>query len=165
MTLPGIRGIALFSAIAAALALGIALAAEYWGGLVPCAFCLLERWPYRLAIVLGLLAVVVPPRSARPVLWLVVLTVGVGAVMAAVHVGVEAHLWPDPIPECAMPRFTGGSIAARLAQMPARPAKPCEDPTYLIPGLPISMAALNLLYALAFVIVLAVVLWRDRRVA
>jgi disulfide bond formation protein DsbB len=49
--------------------------------------------------------------------------------------------------------------------MPARPAKPCEDPTYLIPGLPISMAALNLLYALAFVIVFAVVLWRDRRVA
>lgn len=165
MTLPGIRGIALVSAIAAALALGIALASEYWGGRVPCAFCLLERWPYRFAIILGLVAVVAPPRLARPVLWLLVLTIGIGAAMAAVHVGVEAHFWPDPIPECAMPRFTGGSIAARLAQMPARPAKPCEDPTYLIPGLPISMAAMNLIYALAFVIVLAVVLWRDRRIA
>jgi disulfide bond formation protein DsbB len=165
MTLPGFRGIALFSAIAAALALGIALALENWGGLVPCAFCLLERWPYRVAIVLGLLAVVVPLRWARPVLWLVVLTMVVGTAMAAVHVGVEQHFWPDPIPECAMPRFSGGSIAQRLAQMPARPAKPCEDPTFLISGLPISMAAMNLLYALAFVIVLTVVLWRDRRVA
>jgi disulfide bond formation protein DsbB len=165
MTLPGIRGIALLSAIAAALALGIALASEYWGGLVPCAFCLMERWPYRVAIVLGLIAAVVPPRAAWWLLWLLVLTIAIGAAMAVVHVGVEQHFWPDPIPECAMPHFTGGSIAERLAQMPARPAKPCEEPTYLIPGLPVSMAAMNLLYALAFVVVLAVLLWRDRRVA
>ena len=30
----------------------------------------------------------------------------------------------------------------------AAPAKPCDEPTYLIPGLPISMAAMNLLYGL-----------------
>jgi len=58
---------------------------------------------------------------------------------------------------------SGGSIAERLAQMPARPAKPCEDATYLIPGLPVSMAAMNLLYALAFAIMLGAFLWRDRR--
>ena len=58
MTLPEIRSIALLSAIAAALALGIALASEHWGGLVPCAFCLLERWPYRIAIALGLVGYV-----------------------------------------------------------------------------------------------------------
>ena len=40
--------------------------------------------------------------------------------------------------------------------MPARPAKPCEDAAYLIPGLPISMAAMNLLYALAFAVLLGV---------
>jgi disulfide bond formation protein DsbB len=165
MTLPGIRGIALFSAIAAAFALGIALASEHWGGLVPCAFCLLERWPYRVAILLGLIATVVPPRWARWILWLLVLTIAAGAAMAVVHVGVEQHFWPDPIPACAMPRFTGGSIAARLAEMPARPAKPCEDPTYLIPGLPISMAAMNLIYAVAFAVLLAVFLCRERRPA
>jgi disulfide bond formation protein DsbB len=165
MTLPGIRGVALISAIAAALALGIALASEYWGGLVPCAFCLLERWPYRIAIVLGLAAAVIPPRWARSVLWLLVLTIAVGAAMAVVHVGVEQHFWPDPIPACAMPRFTGGSIAERLAQMPAQPARPCEDATYLIPGLPISMAAMNLIYALAFAVLLATFLSRYRRPA
>jgi hypothetical protein len=37
----------------------------------------------------------------------------------------------------------------RLSAMPARPSKPCDDPTFLIPGLPLSMAAMNLLYALA----------------
>ena len=165
MTLPGIRGIALLSALAAAFALGLALASEKWGGLVPCALCLLERWPYRVAIALGLVASVVPHRWARALLVLVVLAMLVDAAMAVVHVGVEQHYWPSPLPECTAPRFTGGSIAERLAQMPARPAKPCEDAAYLIPGLPISMAAMNLLYALAFALGLSVLLWRDRSVA
>ena len=162
MTL-GIRSIALLSVIAAALAWGVALAAEHWGGLVPCAFCLLERWPYRVAIVLGMIAALVPQQRARWVLWLLVLTIAVGAAMAVVHVGVEQHFWPDPIPSCAAPRFSGGSIAQRLAQMPAQPAKPCDAPTFLIPGLPLSMAAMNLIYALVFAALLASYLWRDRR--
>ena len=165
MTLPGIRGIALLSALAAAFALGLALASEQWEGLVPCALCLLERWPYRVAIALGLVASVVPLRWARALLMLVVLAMLVDAAMAVVHVGVEQHYWPSPLPECTAPRFTGGSIAERLAQMPARPAKPCEDAAYLIPGLPISMAAMNLLYALAFALGLSVLLWRNRSVA
>ena len=44
----------------------------------------------------------------------------------------------------------GGSVAERLARMPATPAKPCDDPTFLIPGLPVSMAMMNLLASLAF---------------
>jgi disulfide bond formation protein DsbB len=76
---------------------------------------------------------------------------------------VEQRYWPSPLPECAAPRLSSGSIAQRLAQMPARPAKPCEDATYLIPGLPVSMAAMNLLYALAFAIGLGAFLCLDRR--
>jgi disulfide bond formation protein DsbB len=160
--MPGIRSIVLLSALAAGLALGLALASEYWGGLVPCALCLLERWPYRVAIVLALLAAVVPHRYARLLLMAVVLSMLAAAALAVVHVGVEQHYWPSPLPECAAPRFSGGSIADRLAQMPARPAKPCEDPTYLVPGLPISMAAMNLLYALGVAVLLGAFLWRDR---
>jgi disulfide bond formation protein DsbB len=162
MTLPGIRGTALAAAVAAAFALGLALASERWEGLVPCALCLLERWPYRVTIVLALVASIVPHRWARALLVLAVLAMLIGAALAVVHVGVEQRYWPSPLPECAAPRFTGGTIAERLAQMPARPAKPCEDPAYLIPGLPISMAAMNLMYALAFAALLGAVLWRDR---
>jgi disulfide bond formation protein DsbB len=52
------------------------------------------------------------------------------------------------LPECAAPHFPGGSIADRLAAMPSRPSKPCDEPTFLIPGVPLSIAALNLLFAL-----------------
>jgi disulfide bond formation protein DsbB len=161
--MPGTRSLALLSALAAGFALGLALAAEKYGGLVPCALCLLERWPYRVAIALGLLVLMVPHRFARRLLMLVVLSMIAAAALAVVHVGVELHYWPSPFPECAAPRFAGGSIAERLALMPAKPAKPCDDPTFLIPGLPLSMAAMNLLYALTFAMLLSALLWRDRR--
>jgi len=158
-----LRTLALGSALAAGLALAFALAIERWGGLVPCALCLLERWPYRVTIVLALLAAIVPPQFARALLVLVVLTLLADAALAFIHVGVETHWWPSPLPECAAPRFIGGSIAERLASMPARPAKPCDDPSYLIPGLPVSLAMMNLIFALVFAVVLAILLWRSHR--
>jgi len=163
MTMPGTRTVALLAALAAGFALGLALASEYWGGLVPCALCLLERWPYRIAIVLALVAIVLPRGLARVLLFLVVLVMLFDAAVGVIHVGVEWRYWPSPLPECAAPSFTGGTIAERLAQMPARPAKPCEDATYLIPGLPVSMAAMGVLYALGFAVVLGWFLWWDRR--
>jgi disulfide bond formation protein DsbB len=158
--------VALITALAAGAALGGALAIETWGGLVPCALCLLERWPYRVAIVVALLAAIVPARFARALLALVVLTLLADVALACIHVGVEAHWWPSPLPECAAPRFIAGSIAQRLANMPAHPAKPCDDPSFLIPGLPVSLAMMNLIFALVFAVVLAIFVWRsDRRPA
>jgi len=159
------RSLALLSAVAAGLALGIAEVSEHWGGLVPCALCLVERWPYRVAIVLGLIGFVVPRVVARWLLVLTVVTLLVAAAFAFVHVGVELHYWPSPLPECAAPSLGTGSIAERLAQMPARPAKPCDAPTFLIPGLPLSMAAMNLIYAIVFMVALAIGLRRDWRTA
>ena len=45
-----------------------------------------------------------------------------------------------------------------LARMPALPAKPCDSPTYLLPGLPVSMAAMNLALSLGLSLALAGVL-------
>jgi disulfide bond formation protein DsbB len=165
MGIPSTRSLALLSAIAAGFALGLAEASEHWGGLVPCALCLVERWPYRVAILLSLIAFVIPRLLARWALALTVATILVGAGVAFVHVGVELHFWPSPLPECAAPSLGTGSIAERLAQMPARPAKPCDAPTFLIPGLPLSMAAMNLIYAVACALLLAIGLWRERRLS
>jgi disulfide bond formation protein DsbB len=146
------RAVGLAAALAAAAALGVALTAEHWGGIVPCALCLLERWPYRVAVLLGLIAAFLPPRPSRVVLGALALAVLADAGIAGIHVGVEYHWWPSPLPECAAPVFSGGSIAERLAHMPAVPAKPCDDPTYFIPGLPLSIAASNLIFAGLFTI-------------
>ena len=149
-----------------AAALGAALGSERWLGLVPCALCLWERWPYRVAIALGLLALALPQRlpswTRRWVLAAAMVAVLAGAALAATHVGVEQGWWPSPLPECAAPSLGGGSIAERLAHMPATVSKPCDEPTFLVPGLPVSMAAMNLLLALALAGFLAISIGKTR---
>ncbi|HEX2943595.1 MAG TPA: disulfide bond formation protein B [Rhodopila sp.] len=144
------RTLAVIAALGAAAALSVAYGSEIWGGLVPCALCLVERWPYRIVIILGLFAAIAPTRLVRPILSLAILCLLGGAVIAFVHVGVEQMWWPSPLPECAAPHISGATIAERLASMPARPSKPCDEPTFLIPVIPVSMAAMNLLFAGAF---------------
>jgi disulfide bond formation protein DsbB len=169
MRRPSPRTLAVLAALAAAAGLAFAYALEVWGELPPCALCLVERWPYRIVVVLGLLAAVSPARLVRFILVLAVVCLLADAAIAAVHVGVEFKWWPSPLPECAAPHFTGGSIAERLASMPARPAKPCDEPTFLIPFIPVSLAAMNMLYALGFSAALVVAMagamaGRGRRV-
>jgi len=149
--------------LAAAAALGTAFAFEWWGGLVPCALCLVERWPYRVAIALGVIGVLLPRPFVRGALVAMLLTALVAVALAGTHVGVEFGWWPSPLPECAAPHFAGGSIAERLAHMPTTVAKPCDSPTFLIPGLPLSMAGMNLALGLAFGGFLAISLVRPAR--
>ena len=136
----------LLLAAASAAALGVAHGSEKWAELVPCALCLVERWPYRIAAILGLIVAAWPNRA---VMGLLTLTFLGAAIAGGVHAGVELGWWPSPLPECAAPVITGATLAERLAHMPAIPSKPCDEPTYLIPGVPLSMAAMNLIYALA----------------
>ena len=155
--------LAALSLVVALVALGAAHGSEDFGGLVPCALCLLERWPWRVAMVFAVAALVPLRRGVglRPILWGVVACMAASVALAAVHVGVEHGWWPSPLPECAAPNFGGGSIAERLARMPSHPAKPCDDPTYLLPGVPVSMAALNGLASLALGLFLAMSLRRS----
>lgn len=163
MMVPRLRVALALSVLAAAAALAVAFASEWYGGLVPCALCLVERWPYRIAIALGVVGLLLPRGLARLALALLALSVLAGAAVAAVHVGVEQKWWPSPLPECAAPVFAPGTIAQRLASMPVRPSKPCDDPTFLIPWLPVSMAAMNLIFALVFTGAIAHFLLRNRR--
>lgn len=165
MRRPSVRTIALTGALTCAIALAVAHGAETFGGLVPCALCLWERWPYRIAMLCGVVAAFLPGPSARALVWGMILVIAGGAGIAFVHVGVEFGWWPSPLPECAAPSMSMGSIADRLASMPARPSKPCDEPVFLVPDLPLSVAAINLLFAvtLAALLAFAVAPRRSRR--
>src|SRR5665213_1706683 len=39
--------------VASAAVLGAALLSQYWGGLAPCELCLLQRWPWWVAIAIA----------------------------------------------------------------------------------------------------------------
>ncbi len=151
---PGTAG--LIVALGALAALAVAYGAQDFLHLVPCPLCLLERWPYRVVIALGLLAAVARP-AARLLLGLAVLALLAAAGLAFLHVGVEFHWWNSPLPEC-------NGILVPGAPLPLTPARPCDEPTFLIPGLPVSMAAMNFLAAAAFTLsLLAYLISHQRR--
>lgn len=161
--IPRLRVALLICALAAAAALGLALASERFGGLVPCALCLVERWPYRIAMILAVVGLVLPRLWGWAVLWVCILLLLAAAAAGFVHMGVEHGWWPSPLPECMAPDLRGLSISERFARMPATPSKPCDEPTYLIASLPISMAEMNVIYALALAAGLAIFTWSNRR--
>lgn len=132
---------------------------EGWFNLAPCELCLWQRAPYWLAAALALAGAVLP--RGRP--WLLAgaaLAALVSAAIGAFHLGVEFHWWPSPLAGCAAPQASGGSVEDLMRSMAASPTKPCDEPAYLIPGLPLSMAGMNTIYGL----VTAALAWRARRI-
>lgn len=129
-----------------------AMASESWG-LVPCVLCLWQRWPYWVAAGLALLAALLPGRARPLLLGGAVLAILVSGGIGVLHAGVEFGWWPSPLASCQAANTSSGAAASvedlmRSMATAAGPAKPCDAATFLIPGLPISMAVMNILYAL-----------------
>jgi len=156
------RAAGLLAALAAGLALAVAEGSEHLFGFVPCELCLVERWPWRIALVLGLIAALLRRPAGRLVLGLSLLVLAASFGLGILHVGVEQGLWRSPFPECNAPHLHGRTLAQLLASMPARPSKPCNAPSFLVPGLPLSMAAMNLIYSLVVFALLATYLVQSR---
>lgn len=137
----------LIAALAAA-APAFAIGSETWWGLAPCELCLWQRWPYWGAAVLALLAALVPGRGRAVLLGLAALGALASGAVGGFHVGVEQGWWPSPLPGCAAATVSGAgaSVEEMLRSLAPAPTKPCDAPTFLIPGLPLSMAAMNLIY-------------------
>jgi disulfide bond formation protein DsbB len=153
----------LLLAAAAAVAPLFARASEGIFGIAPCELCLWQRWPYWVAAGLALAGALLP-RARRPLFWLALAAIIVSGAIGGFHVGVEQGWWPSPLPGCQAPRSTGGATVDDLMRsLAAAPSKPCDAPTYLIPGLPLSMAAMNLLYALGLSALAAIWMRRGAR--
>jgi disulfide bond formation protein DsbB len=141
---------------AGVIALGTAFTAQYWGGLQPCVLCVYQRWPYGIAIALGLAALAVGGRPRGWLLALAGLTFLAGGGIAVFHVGVEQGWWQGTT-QCGA-TFTAGSIEALRAQIMAAPLVRCTDIAWSFAG--ISMAGFN---AIASAILAVVTLAGARR--
>lgn len=129
-------------ALLSAITLGAAFVAQYGFGLAPCQLCLWQRWPYTVAILLGLLAWKLP--RARPLLLaLLALAFATTAGIALFHTGVELKWWAG-LESCG-----GGGTATTLealrAQVLAAPIVRCDEAAFSFLGL--SMAGWNMLWA------------------
>ena len=169
MTVPSTRTIAWATALSGALATAIALIAEHWLEFAPCALCLWERWPHRVLISLGPIAAVLPRGPARAPCcgspcWS---HLSVEAALAALHLGVESSIsGPARCPNAdraAIHRRQHRGYAEGDAGAPREAT--CDSRRAISPPfLPVSMVAMNLLYAAAFTLQPGFARWwRTRR--
>ena len=115
------------------IALGLAAAAlitvhlAQAGGLVPCALCYLERWPYRLAALLAALGLAWAPsrRVIGPALVVVFLA---AAGLAFLHTGVEAGWWTSRCPNVPPRRCTPDRSATCWPPCPPTRPNPATIP-------------------------------------
>jgi disulfide bond formation protein DsbB len=154
------RGFAGLVLVASAAVLGGALASQYWGGLAPCELCLLQRWPWAVAITISIVALLVGHRPAlRWVAALLGLVFVVSTAFALYHVAVEQH-WIAGPSACT----TGPSGAQTVAQMEAsimgRAVVLCDRVQWSLFG--VSLAGWNVLASLVMAVFCGAVSWRAR---
>ncbi|MDF1720100.1 MAG: disulfide bond formation protein B [Minwuia sp.] len=137
-----------------AIALGMAMLAQYGFALPPCPLCVWQRWPYVVAIALGLVAFAMP-RGGAALLLLAAVAFATSAGVGMFHAGVEQGLWKG-LESCSA-ISTPDTLADLKAQiMGAQPAR-CDQIPFAFLGLSIAgwnavfgtLAAILMLYLAA----------------
>lgn len=130
-----------------------ALVAQYAFGLFPCHFCLLQRYPYLVAIAAGVASLLV--QRMGPTWKLCVLAGGLAfattAGLGAYHTGIERG-WVDYTGGCVADASASGSVDDLRAQILNAPLVSCADASANFAGL--SMASWNVLFALSMLALL-----------
>lgn len=137
--------------VASAAIVGTALGSQYLGGLAPCELCLLERWPYYIAIVVAAFGFAARGYSAPRAfaMWLIVLLFIASTGFAAYHVAVEQHWIAGPT-ACTGGIGQASSPEQLLKMLQARQPVQCDVVQWSIFG--ISMAGLNLIASVLLLI-------------
>ena len=149
-----------FVLVASAIVLGAALSSQYWGGLVPCELCVLQRWPWAVAITIAIIALFV---GHRPLLPWVALTLGlvflVSIGFAFYHLGVEQRWFAGPsacTPSTAAPTTLEEMRQRILNAQVVR----CDEVQWSLYGM--SLAGLNLLASFVMALICAGAFWYAR---
>ena len=141
------RQAALAVALGAAATIGGALVFEHAFGYVPCKLCLIQRNPYYIAIPLGIVAALLPPRWTRLGLWLLALVFVVSAGLGAYHSGVEWGFFAGPS-DCGGGAGAGaGNVGDFLNQLQSTRVVSCTEAAWRFLG--VSLAGWNVLISLA----------------
>jgi disulfide bond formation protein DsbB len=132
---------------ASIVVLGTALLSQYWRGLLPCELCLLQRWPWWIAIGVAAAAWLIGDRLALaiPALLLAIVFL-TGAGIAFYHVGVEQHWFAGPTACTSTIGGTATTVEELQRQLMQTPPVMCDQIQWSLFG--ISLAGWNLVASL-----------------
>ena len=148
-----------------AFAIPLVLLAGAWsfqlfGGLFPCEMCLWQRWPHYAALVVALLAFVVPPPTNRALVGIAALVIALSGAIAVYHAGVEYRWWHGVTACTQTLDLAGLTPAQRLDRIMGTPAVPCDVAQWSLMG--ISLAGFNAIISLVGAATIAVLLGSRR---
>jgi disulfide bond formation protein DsbB len=155
------RQTALLAALVSATALAAAFTGQFGFDLHPCTLCIYQRWPFAVAIGLGLIGAIMARRQPPVftlILALLALTFATNTGIAAFHVGVEQGWWQG-LSGCSAEVGTAKTIEQLRAQILAAPIVRCDDIAWSLFG--ISMAGYNVLLCLGLAGYCAIQAWRK----
>ncbi len=149
-----------FVLVASAIVLGAALSSQYWGGLVPCELCVLQRWPWAVAITIAIIALFV---GHRPLLPWVALTLGlvflVSIGFAFYHLGVEQRWFAGPS-ACTLSTAAPTTLEEMRQRILNAQVVRCDEVQWSLYGM--SLAGLNLLASFVMALICAGAFWYAR---
>jgi len=143
--------LALLLTVAMAAVILSALGFQYVGGYIPCALCLLQRWPYYVGVPIAALAVVssalgLPPMVTRTLFALAAVAMLIGAGLGVYHAGVEWKFWEGPASCSTSVNAVTQNAGNLLDDLNTQHGPSCTDATLRVLGL--SFAGWNVLCSL-----------------
>lgn len=119
-------------------------------GVPPCSLCYQQRYPYYAAILVALLACLMPDRIRRYAFWFLALIFFGGMILAAYHAGVEWGWWEGPT-TCSSIEPVPGSVDDLLSAFETTTQLPsCSEAGWRFLGL--SLAGWNTLVSCGLLI-------------
>jgi disulfide bond formation protein DsbB len=138
----GTRSFAGFVVLVSMIVLGLALASQYWGGLLPCELCEWQRWVWASALVIAAIAWVLGNRAKlSTIAKLCVFVFGIGTGFAAYHVAIEQQ-WVAGPSACTASGTSASSIEGLRRQILGHQPVLCDQVQWSLFG--ISLAGWNL---------------------
>jgi disulfide bond formation protein DsbB len=137
-----------------AVLLAGAYVSQYGFGLPPCEMCWWQRYAHFVALLLALLAFVLPKRA---LVALAGVAIAVAGLVGGFHAGVEYGWWHG-VTACTASAFQGGGDP--LAAILAAPVIRCDVAPWSLFG--ISLAGWNFLFSIASALAIAILLSQRR---
>lgn len=123
-----------------AVVVGSALGFEHIGGYIPCALCLLQRNPYYIGVVVGILAILsivlkLPAWVSRLLLLALGILMVASAGLGVYHAGVEWKFWEGPTSCGISAAGVGIGSGDILSQLNSVTGPSCTEATLRVLGL------------------------------
>ena len=137
-------------ALSSLIALASAFAAEAFFLLEPCKLCIIQRYPFAIGLVIGLLGLAL--RNKKIAVY-VLLPIGslnflVNSGVAVYHTGVEQHWWESSVDGCSVVFEEDTSGQSLLENIMSAPMGDCSKIPWQDPLLNLSMANWNIAFCL-----------------